>query len=55
MDVDGLGSLENTTIQQNLSLREAHFKEVVILTGTNIEGEVDAQDLQCKNLIAHLL
>jgi len=51
---EGLGSFENSTIVEDLKLRNAHFKEVVILTGTIIEGDVDAQDMQCKNLIAHM-
>jgi len=51
---DGLGNFEKTSIAQNLNLKNSKFKEVVILSGTIVEGEIEAQNLQCKSLIAHV-
>ncbi|MBU1046035.1 polymer-forming cytoskeletal protein [Patescibacteria group bacterium] len=51
---EGLGNFEKTSIGQNLDLKNSKFKEVVILSGTIVEGEIEAQNLQCKSLIAHV-
>ncbi len=50
----GLGDFQETDIDGNFNLENAQFQEILILTGTSVEGETIAQGLKCKNLIAHL-
>ena len=54
LSAEGLGDFEETTILKNLILKNAKFNGVVMLSGTVIEGEVNAEKMQCENLIAHM-
>ncbi|MEA3453000.1 MAG: hypothetical protein U9Q96_01525 [Patescibacteria group bacterium] len=54
LSAEGLGNFEETAISKKLILKNSQFQGVVILSGTIIEGEVDAEGMQCENLIAHM-
>ncbi len=53
--VDGLGNFEESNISGDLLLKNTQFQGIVTLSGTIVEGKIDAEGMQCENLIAHMI